>query len=938
MHIDRSRIVNRVHLSEARLISIVAPAGFGKTTVARIIAAERETTAVVCDAGGVTSVAHFARRLIRALEQVLPDRADALASDLYAHLQPGVTPAQIAGFIVDAAGTLDENKVVIFDNLESIAEQPDCLDVLVRLIKACRRGLVILCARPPFALVNSRLIPPHVHLRLGIDDLAFTRSEVASLIGEDDGPALLDSVMEMTQGWPVAVLLFRQLARIGQLRAALERVAGTELEELRDYLINEVLDTIHGPLSDALVALVATRALGIDAALRANGNSVGVETLHDLARNLPLVSLAPDGESYHVHPLIASLVEARYAGDVERARRTAADSYRTDRRFGEAARLLIDCGDTVAAAAALETAVGPYIQRNVIAGFDEIVEALPAEILAGYPRLWALMAVIRRGTTGIDALISEGLVILGGLRDCTSLEAQQIGGILVLLATQRARFDLVDRLVAAFPIDEFDIAPGNVAFLCTDTMHNVLMGRTRNALERYRLVLPLVQNTLFRAYLMLRTDVIIASMDGRFDDALLAQIRVLQAAKSGGKSNLIAGMVYYQAFVAWLAGDDTLVNDRIEEMRRSGATVSSAGYAETVAAWDSGAIEKLVHTLPRTRALITLMVAAKERCTERRADILAEAFRAATEARDLWSEVLVVIATALDDPAKRDAGLERAAEIAREIGRPQLSDSIASLAAGGSGAPTLRALARRFDNSAHRVAAMPPAVRVNVLSRTVYRGDERLPVSNRALSLIVALAVLGTVPRDDLLELLWGANELDAGTNALKMLVSRARRQLGDAGIIIINNGTYSLSSDIVVDFHEIQRLVDSISPHHPLTDAQRDALQDAYEQFKPAWLSRETAPSIDAAVSGVRHRVVERLSSDALDRGEIARALAFADELRRRDGNDETAYELLIRAHVRSGNSAGAMREYRIYSEHLRRDLGMEPSFSIEDLLQIAN
>jgi DNA-binding SARP family transcriptional activator len=56
---------------------------------------------------------------------------------------------------------------------------------------------------------------------------------------------------------------------------------------------------------------------------------------------------------------------------------------------------------------------------------------------------------------------------------------------------------------------------------------------------------------------------------------------------------------------------------------------------------------------------------------------------------------------------------------------------------------------------------------------------------------------------------------------------------------------------------------------------------------------------------------------------------------LRRYDNNDETAYELLIRAHIRSGNQASALREYRTYSLHLKDELGLEPSFSIDELLQ---
>jgi DNA-binding SARP family transcriptional activator len=72
----------------------------------------------------------------------------------------------------------------------------------------------------------------------------------------------------------------------------------------------------------------------------------------------------------------------------------------------------------------------------------------------------------------------------------------------------------------------------------------------------------------------------------------------------------------------------------------------------------------------------------------------------------------------------------------------------------------------------------------------------------------------------------------------------------------------------------------------------------------------------------------------DALDRGEIAFALTLADDLRREDQDDESAYELLIRAH-RVGKSADAIREYRQYSDHLMNDLGVEPTFSIADLLE---
>jgi DNA-binding SARP family transcriptional activator len=83
----------------------------------------------------------------------------------------------------------------------------------------------------------------------------------------------------------------------------------------------------------------------------------------------------------------------------------------------------------------------------------------------------------------------------------------------------------------------------------------------------------------------------------------------------------------------------------------------------------------------------------------------------------------------------------------------------------------------------------------------------------------------------------------------------------------------------------------------------------------------------------GTRRHVVARLATDALERGELELAVDLADELRHYDGGDETAYELMIRAYLSSGNTASALREYRNYREHLMHALGIEPPYSMEEL-----
>jgi DNA-binding SARP family transcriptional activator len=931
MLLGRERILARIARTESRLVSIVAPAGFGKTTIAKVIAEEHGSYAI-CDVDGVTDLHQFAQQVIRAISQFAPDRADALANDLFRHRPPRATEAQLAGFVLEAWCSIGERTVFIFDNLEALAEQPASLDLLVRLIKADHR-MLILCARPPFTLLNSRLIPPNEHLRLGIEELAFTRDETRAALGESIDDAHVDTVTAITHGWPVAVLLFRQLAQLGQLERTLTETAAAPPEELRDYLLKEVLDSIRGPLFDALVALVATESIGIDAARRATHGATTPQVILELTARLPLVTLA-DGNCT-IHPLISSIVCTTATLEIERDRQIAAESYEEDGRLGDAARLYLDAGMLDAGARCLEGIVGPYIERNAWAAIDDLAERLPTEMLPSYPRLWAMLAWVRRGVIDHDTLIAEGTMLREMLRnDPQSLEAKQVSALLISILSLRCDHVSVERIRADYVLDEDDFSPGNVALLISDTFRNALTGRMHGVLERFRRLMPLVYNELVRAYFILRVDVLIKMMSGRFDEALAAERRADDLAKSSGHSGMIAGLLQQQMFVTWLSGDDAGVEALVDEMRRSGATLSSVDYASIVAAWETAIPDDLAQRLPRVRALLFLLLSARATDQERRRTLLAQAHEAALRADDLWSQFLIVTAGALDEPNERAERLDAAARLANDIGLRELVDSIASLQGGGDGAPTLRAFARRFGPNAELPVGDPP-LRVNVLSRTVWRGNEVVPMSKRALTLIIVLAVQGRVPGETLIEWLWSARDPDVQTNALRMLVSRARRQLGDPSLIVAAGGGYELRSDIAVDFHRISQLVRSVSANDPLTAAQRAALSEAHEQFRPATWIQESVPSIDTAISATRHRVVERLAQDALDRGDIAAALTLADELRRDDINDEAAYELLIRAHVRSGDTASALREYRTYSAHLKDDLGLDPSFSIDELLQ---
>jgi LuxR family transcriptional regulator, maltose regulon positive regulatory protein len=274
--VPRARLLRR--LQEARdvpLVLLVAPAGYGKTTV----------------------LSEWAQQDPRPFRWL---RAD----------DPRATLAVLA----DEAAIAQHPFVLVLDDAHMLRDA-DAGNVLEAIVDGMPPGSQLaLAARCEPALAVGRLRAHRQVVELRTADLAMERAEAAALLAKAGlrlGTEDLDALVRRTEGWPAGLYLAAlSLRDQPDVRGAVKRFAGDD-HVVAEYLRDELLS----PLStDRIAFLVRTSVLDIlsasacDAVLEDTGSG---HTLVELARsNSMLLSVDRSGDSYRHHGLFAEMLRA----------------------------------------------------------------------------------------------------------------------------------------------------------------------------------------------------------------------------------------------------------------------------------------------------------------------------------------------------------------------------------------------------------------------------------------------------------------------------------------------------------------------------------------------------------------------------------------------------------------------------------------------------
>jgi len=294
---------------ERRLMTIVAPAGFGKTTLLAQAVGENALlprgidvwlSCEPADAEGPSLLTGIAD----ALGTAAPDPAAPTTSDLGAG--DGAVHRSTLDRIVAAVWSRSPVRVaLVIDDVHEIPAGSPGAAVLDELIAALpENGHVVLAGRAPPPVRTGRLLAEGRALLLSADDLLLTRTEraeLAALLGVEVG------VLDGCGGWPA-------LARL----TAVTGRSGAET-----YVWEEVLGALKPEARQALATLAAVGGADDELASAALDEPVDLDAL---LGHVPLIAQRPSayGRWYVPHDLWHPFVERAIAPELATAARRRA--------------------------------------------------------------------------------------------------------------------------------------------------------------------------------------------------------------------------------------------------------------------------------------------------------------------------------------------------------------------------------------------------------------------------------------------------------------------------------------------------------------------------------------------------------------------------------------------------------------------------------------
>jgi LuxR family maltose regulon positive regulatory protein len=418
--VARPRLLAQLdHGMTGRLTALVAPPGFGKTTLLAEWANQWAATSDGRNVAWLTLDAadsepeQFLRYLIAALRTVAPEIGGTAL-----RLIAAGDASHIAAALPLLLNDLDElpgETVLILDDYHAIAASAvhESVSALLDHLPPHLHLIIASRADPPLPLARLRVRGELAELRAA--DLRFTPAETAAFLHDSMrlplAPGDIATLGRRTEGWAAGL----QLAGLSLQGQSPEQITafvaafGGSHHYIVDYLIDEVLSKQPAPLQRFLLhTAILERLCGAlcDAVLGQAASAAGPDALsgQDILRELErkqlfVVPLDDEWRWFRFHQLFADVLRERLARTVAPEQiallhRRAAQWHAAHGATGVAVRHALAAHDWELAADLIERASGVGMPGDLQHGetLRAWLDALPASVVRARPKLCLLRA------------------------------------------------------------------------------------------------------------------------------------------------------------------------------------------------------------------------------------------------------------------------------------------------------------------------------------------------------------------------------------------------------------------------------------------------------------------------------------------------------------------------------------------------------------------
>lgn len=289
--------------TESRRILLVAPAGYGKTTLARQWLAEGGRTGVWYRANtAATDVAALAVSIAKVAEGVVQGAGERLQDRLRQSPSPKSEADQLGAILAEDLQDWPNDRWLVIDDYHFLSNAPEAERFIDAFLSGSRVPMVVTSRTRPAWATARRFLYGEI-AEFGRNVLAMTHEEAARALPPDRHPQALAGLVALAEGWP-AVMGLASLVQSPMTVGAVEMPAA-----LHSYFAEELYQGLSSELqwNLAQLSLAPTIDLQLVTALFENRGREILERGYDHG------FVNRDGDSYDLHPLLRQFLRSKLA-------------------------------------------------------------------------------------------------------------------------------------------------------------------------------------------------------------------------------------------------------------------------------------------------------------------------------------------------------------------------------------------------------------------------------------------------------------------------------------------------------------------------------------------------------------------------------------------------------------------------------------------------